>query len=57
MTRGRLGLVMDCVRAWADVRAGAEASDAQLVEQFDAAHNEAAFESLMRRHGGMVFGM
>src|SRR5262245_53110508 len=36
--------------------AAADVTDAQLLEQFTARHEEAAFAALVRRHGPMVYG-
>ena len=52
----RLGLVLYCLR-----RAGAEtasvSTDRQLLERFLGQRDEAAFESLVQRHGPMVLGV
>ncbi len=51
-----LGSVMGFVRAWAEVPCE-HTSDARLVERFAREHDGEAFASLMKRHGGMVFGV
>jgi RNA polymerase sigma factor (sigma-70 family) len=52
MTSGRLGVVIRKLRAVQE-----RASDGQLLEQFLAGRDEAAFEALVRRHGPMVLGV
>ena len=36
---------------------GAGLTDGQLLEEFVGKHDEAAFESLVHRHGSMVWGV
>jgi RNA polymerase sigma factor (sigma-70 family) len=45
------------VRAFGRTEALSEVPDAQLLQQFAAAHEEGAFTALLRRHGPMVLGV
>jgi RNA polymerase sigma-70 factor (ECF subfamily) len=49
--------LIGCPRRSAGSADGPGASDAQLLERYAAAHDEAAFEALARRHGQMVLGV
>ncbi len=52
-----LTAVVRHIRQLATPAASAEASDAQLLERFRAAGDEAAFRALVQRHGQMVMGV
>lgn len=52
----RLGLVLYCLRR-AGVETGSVSTDRQLLERFLGQRDEAAFESLVQRHGPMVLGV
>ena len=57
MSSARLGAVVKCIRGLADAREQAGETDATLLQYFVGHGKEAAFEALMRRHAGMVFGV
>jgi RNA polymerase sigma factor (sigma-70 family) len=57
MSRERLGIVVECIRALADASGAGEGSDRQLLKQFAARREESAFAALMKRHGPMVLGV
>ena len=56
MTAVRANAVLDCVRRTAYLGNG-ELGDAQLLDDFIACREEAAFAELLRRHGPMVLGV
>jgi RNA polymerase sigma factor (sigma-70 family) len=45
------------IRRLAAAQTQCQLSDGQLLQRFAAAHDEAAFEALLRRHGAMVLGV
>src|SRR6516165_4418611 len=49
-----LGPVLDHLRGMAAAHQRRDLSDAQLLEQFTAGQDQAAFTTLVRRHGAMV---
>ncbi len=55
-TNSGLGLIPH-LRRWAILPAGGEITDGQLLEEFIARRDEAAFHALVKRHGPMVFGV
>ncbi len=57
MTKAHLELVVRHVRRMVDARTLAEMTDGQLVQRFTRDREEAAFASLLRRHGPMVLGV
>src|SRR6516165_6936263 len=57
MTVGRIHSLIDYLRRAAAPEAGAEASDAQLLQRYASAQDEAAFDLLAWRHAGMVLGV
>src|SRR5436305_4394675 len=56
MTGGRISNLIHYLRRAGSPTEG-PATDAQLLERFAAARDEAAFEALVRRHGPMVLGV
>jgi RNA polymerase sigma factor (sigma-70 family) len=52
-----LGKVLGHLRSLTGADAARELSDRQLLEQFAACRDEAAFEALLRRHGRLVWGV
>ncbi len=57
MASGMLTEVVRHLRRIADRERGADRSDRDLLAQFVARHDEAAFTALVHRHGPMVFGV
>src|SRR5437764_15085718 len=57
MTSAQTGIVLQHLRRLAETGRAAEPSDGQLLERFTAQRDEAAFASLVRRHGPMVLGL
>src|SRR5437660_686438 len=57
MAEAPLGVVLSHIRRVADARTLAEASDGQLLERFACRREEAAFATLLRRHGPMVLSV
>jgi RNA polymerase sigma factor (sigma-70 family) len=57
MTMGQLHRVIEHLQRVTGQDDAAGLSDGQLVDRFLAEHDEAAFESLVRRHGTMVLGV
>jgi RNA polymerase sigma factor (sigma-70 family) len=57
MTRSVLSPVLQHVRRLAAAAGCAGRADAELVERFVLHHEEAAFETLLKRHGPMVLGV
>ena len=57
MVGGALSEFIQHLRRKAGVRANVEVLDAQLLERFVATREEAAFETLLERHGPMVLGV
>jgi RNA polymerase sigma-70 factor (ECF subfamily) len=57
MAAGPLGSVMRYIRRVADPTDVAEPTDGFLLERFASGQEEDAFAVLVRRHGGMVFGV
>jgi RNA polymerase sigma factor (sigma-70 family) len=57
MPHARLGHALDRLRTAAAAHEAAGLSDAQLLQRYVARRDEAAFESLVRRHGPMVLGV
>src|SRR4051812_5107173 len=57
MKRPESGSVLGSLRRALGASALTEASDVQLLEQFVAQQDEAAFAALLRRHGPMVWGI
>ena len=56
MTSAQAGLVLEHLRRL-DVRPRTLAPDAELLDRFAAARDQAAFADLVRRHGPMVLGV
>src|SRR5438045_5607028 len=56
MSDGAIHRLLGYVRRYADADAG-PASDARLLARYVATGDEAAFELLVWRHGGLVFGV
>src|SRR5262245_44138725 len=52
-----LSQVLRHLRRLTAAAAGGEATDAELLGRFVADRDEAAFEGLVRRHGGLVWGL
>src|SRR5689334_22333368 len=57
MAIGQLNTVVRYLRQVSDLRQGGAASDAVLLERFISRRDQAAFETLVRRHGPMVLGV
>jgi RNA polymerase sigma factor (sigma-70 family) len=57
MDNAQAGLVLRQLRRIAGRREGSEPTDGQLLEGFVARHEEAAFATLVRRHGPLVLGV
>src|SRR5262249_12565554 len=57
MANAPLKTVLRHIRALAGPEPLDEAADSQLLECFEADHDEAAFAALVRRHGSMVLGV
>jgi len=57
MAQGPLGNVLRHIRQLMRRPDGDASSDGQLLQSFIAAHDEAAFAELLRRHGPMVLGV
>jgi RNA polymerase sigma factor (sigma-70 family) len=57
MTATRADLVLRHIRELAAAESATSLPDRQLLERFAAAHEEAAFEALVRRHGPLVLGV
>ena len=57
MSQGQLGSLLQHIRRLVGGAAGADAPDAQLLEAFIARREEAAFTSLVQRHGPLVLGV
>lgn len=55
MDAGPISAVLDHVRRLAAIEAGSGLSDAELLERFLASREEAAFATLLQRHGPMVW--
>jgi RNA polymerase sigma factor (sigma-70 family) len=56
MANGQIGKAVRCVLRAVAAPAGGALSDAQLLQRFTASRDEAAFETLLWRHGPMVLG-
>jgi RNA polymerase sigma factor (sigma-70 family) len=56
MTTKQAGIVLRHIRGIAAAGPAGQLTDRQLLERFTAAADEAAFESLLRRHGPLVWG-
>ncbi|MBL8792462.1 MAG: RNA polymerase subunit sigma-70, partial [Planctomycetia bacterium] len=54
MAHNELGCVLDHVRKLIGIERESELTDGQLLERFVGRRDEAAFETLVRRHGPMV---
>jgi len=54
---GRFGVVLWCIRTLTNPGGGAPTTDGELLRQFVARRDEAAFTALMERHGPMVLGV
>jgi RNA polymerase sigma factor (sigma-70 family) len=57
MAEGQLSTVLRHLRAAVRAPALEALNDGQLLEEFTASRQEAAFEALVRRHGPLVFGV
>src|SRR5437868_3014378 len=57
MARRSIDVVMQHLRGLLGRAAADEGSDAQLLERYVAGRDAAAFETLMRRHGPMIFSL
>jgi RNA polymerase sigma factor (sigma-70 family) len=57
MANAKLGMALQHVRDLADARVAGQAFDGQLLERFANRRDEAAFATLLRRHGPMVLGV
>src|SRR5262249_54400312 len=57
MAQGQLGRVLRHFRRLVGAAELQALSDRQLLEKFAGAHDEAAFETLVRRHGALVRGV
>jgi RNA polymerase sigma factor (sigma-70 family) len=57
MTTAQTGLVLQHIRRLAGARSAVQPPDAHLLERFTAAHDDAAFAALVRRHGPMVLNV
>jgi RNA polymerase sigma factor (sigma-70 family) len=57
MTSGHLAVLLRQLRSFAGVREAAALGDRHLLERFTRGRDEAAFAELLRRHGGMVWGV
>src|SRR5262249_43302265 len=57
MTGGPIATVLQYLRNFVDRPLAEDTSDAQLLERFARHGEEAAFETLVRRHGPMVWGV
>jgi RNA polymerase sigma factor (sigma-70 family) len=57
MATRQISTILQQIRRAALAQDGAGMTDGQLLESFLAQHDEAAFESLLRRHGPMVLGV
>jgi RNA polymerase sigma factor (sigma-70 family) len=57
MPTGRLSTLVRRLHDLAELPHAAEVSDAQLLERFTTAQEEAAFAALVRRHGPLVLGV
>jgi hypothetical protein len=57
MVNAPLNGVLRHIRMLRETQALAEASDAQLLDRFAAAREEASFTALLKRHGPMVLGV
>src|SRR5262245_64726346 len=57
MANGQAGMVLRYLRQFGGRGAAEGALDRQLLAKFAASRDEAAFEALVRRHGGMVLGV
>jgi RNA polymerase sigma factor (sigma-70 family) len=57
MAHAPLGTVLQYIRGLNVPATTGEASDGQLLERFATRHEEAAFATLLRRHGPMVLGV
>jgi RNA polymerase sigma factor (sigma-70 family) len=57
MTTSQLKVLLGCLRRSAELRETAGLTDGELLDQFMDRRDGAAFESLVRRHGGMVLGV
>src|SRR5262249_43012715 len=57
MRDGQLGAILRYIRTLTAPGCGAPTTDAELLRQFVARRDEAAFAALMERHGPMVLGV
>src|SRR5262245_9842382 len=57
MAHEALALVLRRLRRWVGVGPAEDESDSQLLEQFAARQDEAAFATLMQRHGPLVLSV
>jgi len=57
MTSAQAGIVLQHIRRLAGKHRGAQPTDRQLLEHFTAQREEAAFATLVRRHGPMVLNV
>lgn len=57
MVKGQLGNVLRCIRMAVRGPAARDLTDKSLLERFASVHDEAAFETLVQRHGPMVQGV
>src|SRR5690349_892588 len=57
MATGQLASVLRCIHRLAGVSGEADRTDRELLEQFAACRDEAAFADMVRRHGPMVLGV
>jgi RNA polymerase sigma factor (sigma-70 family) len=57
MANGQADIVLQHIRKLIGVPAVEEMTDGQLLEQFTAQHEEAAFAELVRRHGSLVLSV
>src|SRR5438067_12751940 len=55
MSQARAGVIVEYVRKLAAVRGADATSDRELLQRFATQHDEAAFRTLVQRHGPMVF--
>jgi hypothetical protein len=57
MATAQAGIVLRHIRELVAAEQAGDLPDRQLLEQFNAAHEEAAFAALVRRHGPLVLGV
>jgi RNA polymerase sigma factor (sigma-70 family) len=57
MTTGQAGMILRHIRSLVDAETTKELTDAQLLQRFAARREEAAFATLVQRHGGRVWSV